>query len=156
MKNNQTNRNRLMIAALLGLIAAVEVSAQESFSIGEMVETSDGRICRVFSITGRSAKVSCGPNASDVRLYPFQSMTNAKAAELKREQQKQQKQQEQEKQQQQERDAPTLIFHQGDTVQTQDGRTGKIEGFKNEEMAKVRFGPGANETQYYAYDTESD
>ena len=153
MKNNQTDRNRLMIAALLALIAAVEVSAQESFSIGEMVETSDGRICRVFSITGRSAKVSCGPNASDVRLYPFQSMTNAKAAELKREQQKQQKQQEQEKQQQQERDAPTLIFHQGDTVQTQDGRTGKIEGFKNEEMAKVRFGPGANETQYFMLTT---
>ena len=36
--------------------------------------------------------------------------------------------------------AQTLIFKQGDTVQTPDGRTGVIESFKNGDMAKVRFG----------------
>jgi len=41
------------------------------------------------------------------------------------------------------------IFRQGDAVQTPDGRTGKIESFKNQEMAKVRFGPGSNDTQYF-------
>ncbi len=146
-------KRSITLSFALVLALCINAVAQESFRVGEMVETSDGRLCRIFSITGRSAKVSCGPNASDVRLYPFQSMTNAKAAELKREQQKQQKQQEQEQREQQERDAPTLIFHQGDTVQTQDGRTGKIEGFKNQEMAKVRFGPGANETQYFMLTT---
>ena len=45
--------------------------------------------------------------------------------------------------------AQSVTFHQGDTVQTPDGRTGKVESFKNEEMAKVRFGPGANDTQYF-------
>ncbi len=45
--------------------------------------------------------------------------------------------------------AQALIFNQGDMVQTPDGRTGKIESFKNQEMARVRFGPGANETQYF-------
>ena len=40
-------------------------------------------------------------------------------------------------------------FHVGDTVEVPDGRTGKIESFKNQEMAKVRFGPGANDTQYF-------
>ncbi len=43
--------------------------------------------------------------------------------------------------------AQALIFNQGDTVQTPDGRTGKIESFKNQEMAKVRF--GENDTQYF-------
>jgi hypothetical protein len=45
--------------------------------------------------------------------------------------------------------AQTLIFKEGDTVQTPDGRTGKIESFKDQEMAKVRFGSGASETQYF-------
>lgn len=43
--------------------------------------------------------------------------------------------------------AQALIFNQGDTVQTPDGRTGVIESFKNQEMAKVKF--GANDTQYF-------
>ena len=41
------------------------------------------------------------------------------------------------------------IFRVGDTVTVPDGRAGKIESFKNQEMAKVRFGSGANETQYF-------
>ena len=58
-----------------------------------------------------------------------------------------------EQREQQQGNAPSLIFNQGDTVQTQDGRTGKIESFKNQEMAKVRFGPGANDTQYFMLTT---
>ncbi len=153
MNSRSVPLRKYMFATLLMFAFVAFAAAQESFSVGEMVETSDGRLCRVFSITGRSAKVSCGPNASDIRMYSFASLTNAKAAELKREQQKQKQQQEQEKREQQERDAPTLIFNQGDTVQTQDGRTGKIESFKNQEMAKVRFGPGANDTQYFMLTT---
>jgi len=45
--------------------------------------------------------------------------------------------------------AQTVNFSEGDTVQTPDGRTGKIESFKNGEMAKVRFGAGASDTQYF-------
>ena len=151
-KRNVTFR-KYLFAALLVFAFVTFAAAQETMRIGDMVETSDGRQCQVESITGRSAKVRCGPNRSDIRVYSFDALTSAKSAAQQREQQ-QQKQQEQEKQrEQQERDAPTLIFHQGDTVQTQDGRTGKIEGFKNEEMAKVRFGPGANETQYFMLTT---
>ena len=140
------------MAGLTVLMAAAGLaSAQESFRVGEMVETADGRVCRIFSITGRSAKVTCGQNASDVRLYSFQSLTNAKAAELKREQLKHQKQQETEQLETQQRDAPSLIFNEGDTVRTQDGRTGKIESFKDQEMAKVKLADGSS--QYFMLTT---
>jgi len=39
-------------------------------------------------------------------------------------------------------------FHVGDTVQIPDGRTGKIESFKDR-VAKVRLGPGEKEFQYF-------
>ncbi len=39
------------------------------------------------------------------------------------------------------------IVASAQTVQTPDGRTGKIESFKNQEMAKVKF--GANDSQYF-------
>jgi uncharacterized protein YkvS len=38
-------------------------------------------------------------------------------------------------------------FHVGDTVAIPDGRTGKIESFKNR-VAKVKLGPGENDFQY--------
>ena len=38
-------------------------------------------------------------------------------------------------------------FHVGDTVTIPDGRTGKIESFKDR-VAKVKLGPGANDFQY--------
>lgn len=40
-------------------------------------------------------------------------------------------------------------FRVGDTVAVPDGRTGKIESFKDQDMAKVRFGPAASDTQYF-------
>ena len=43
--------------------------------------------------------------------------------------------------------AQTVVFKQGDTVQTPDGRTGVIESFKTQEMAKVKF--GENDFKYF-------
>lgn len=43
--------------------------------------------------------------------------------------------------------AAAQSFRQGDTVQTPDGRTGVIESFKNQEMAKVKF--GENDSRYF-------
>ena len=96
----------------------------------------------ILSITRRSAKVACGTNRSDVRIYSFESMTSQAAAEAKREQQERQRENVVNKPQTQ-----TVIFKPGDTVQTPDGRTGKIESFKNDGMAKVQFAP--NETEYF-------
>jgi preprotein translocase subunit YajC len=127
----------------LFVVMAVPALAQETFRVGDMVETADGRQCRIESITGSSAKVKCGPNSSDIRVYSFQSLISVKTAALRREQQQQRQQQ------QTQPAAQTLNFRQGDTVQTPDGRTGKIESFKDQEMAKVRFGPGANDAQYF-------
>ncbi len=75
---------------LLITFAASGVFAQESFRVGDAVETSDGKQCRVESITGASAKVRCGPNRSDIRVYSFQSLISAKTAEAKRARQRQQ------------------------------------------------------------------
>ena len=43
--------------------------------------------------------------------------------------------------------AQSVVFKQGDTVQTPDGRTGFIESLKNQEMAKVKF--GENDSRYF-------
>lgn len=43
--------------------------------------------------------------------------------------------------------AQSVVYKQGDTVQTPDGRTGVIESFKNQEMAKVKF--GENDSRYF-------
>ncbi|MCY7345936.1 MAG: hypothetical protein LH614_06905 [Pyrinomonadaceae bacterium] len=144
MKNRILIGRTFMSAALLVFALAIAAAAQpENFRVGETVETNDGRVCKILSITGRSAKVACGANRSDVRIYSFESMTSEAAAAAKREQQERQRQ-----------NAlntpprPTMItFKTGDTVQTPDGRTGKIESFKNNEMAKVQFAP--NETNYF-------
>ena len=142
-----------LLSLLLIVIMAVSAFAQESFRIGDEVETSDGRRCRIESITGASAKVSCGPNRSDIRVYSFQSLVSAKTAALKREQQQQQQNQQIEasigKQLTQ---TQKTSFHEGDRVVTPDGRTAtvdKISQFDNPGMARVRFGPGASDTQYF-------
>lgn len=134
---------RTLLFLSLFVVMAEPALAQETFRVGDMVETADGRQCRIESITGSSAKVKCGPNSSDIRVYSFQALMSAKTAALKREQQQQRQQQ------QTQPAAQTLNFRQGDTVQTPDGRTGKIESFKDQEMAKVRFGPGTNDAQYF-------
>lgn len=45
--------------------------------------------------------------------------------------------------------AQTVAFGAGDRVQTPDGKTGYIEAFKNDDMAKVRFSEAAGDTKYY-------
>lgn len=141
-------KHTLLLLSLL-VVMAPPVVAQETFRVGDMVETADGRQCRIESITGNSAKVRCGPNRSDIRVYSFQSLKSAKAAESRREEQEQ-------TQTPVSSQAPASIhaqgqntFRIGDTVTVPDGRTGKIESFKDQEMAKVRFGAGVNETQYF-------
>ena len=119
------------------LLVALPTNAEaqpETFRAGETVETSDGRVCKILSITGRSAKVACGANRSDLRVYSFDSMTSERAAQVKREQA--------ERQRQNVVNTPrptTISFTQGDTVQTPDGRTGKIESLEGE-VAKVKIG----------------
>ena len=48
--------------------------------------------------------------------------------------------------------AQTVTFRPGDMVQAPDGRTGKIESV-SAEIAKVRYGPGPGETQFYMLTT---
>lgn len=143
MKKEIFTKNKFTFAVALVFALAIFASAQgENFRGGETVETSDGRVCKILSITGRSAKVDCGANRSDLRVYSFDSMTSERAAQAKREQLERQR-----------RDAvnspkpQTIVFRAGDTVQIPDGRTGVIESFKDEEMAKVRF--AQNETNYF-------
>jgi len=145
-KKKQKRKEKMKHTILcLSLIAVVALSAFAQtivFRIGETVETSDGRVCKIISITGRSAKVACGANRSDIRVYSFDSMTSEAAAQAKREQLERQKQNAANQ------PRPTkVVFNQGDTVTTPDGKTGVIDSFQGEEMAKVRF--GANETNYF-------
>ncbi len=139
-----------LVCLSLFAVMALPVLAQETFRVGDTVETADGRQCRIESITGNSARVRCGPNRSDIRVYSFQSLISEKTAALRRQQQEQT---------QSSASSPTTeskraseqgnTFRVGDMVTTPDERTGKIESFKNQEMAKVRFGSGANDTQYF-------
>lgn len=135
-------KHTILCLWLIAFAALPALAQPENFRVGETIETNDGRVCKILSITGRSAKVGCGANRSDVRVYSFESMTSEQAAQAKREQL--------EKQRQDAANAPppqTIIFKAGDKVITPDGRTGVIDSFKDEEMAKVRF--AANETNYF-------
>ncbi len=142
-----------ILCLLLIAMVAMSAFAQESFRVGDGVETNDGRQCRVESITGRSAKVSCGSNRSDIRVYSFDSLVSAKPAALRREQQQQeQKQQIETSIGKQLAQTQKTSFREGDRVVTPDGRTGtvdKVSSFDNPGLARVRFGPGAAETQYF-------
>ena len=133
-----------MFAALLALAFVAGATAQGNFRVGETVETNDGRVCKILAITGRSAKVACGANRSDVRVYSFDSMTSEAAAQAKREQQERQKENVVNKPPQ---PTPTS-FSQGDAVETPDGRTGKIESFKlMSDIVKVQLDDGT--TKFY-------
>lgn len=147
MKNKITTQRNFMLAALLAVALAIGAAAQqETFRVTQIVETDDGRTCRILSVSGRTAKVGCGEDGTDLRTYKFEQMTSQAAAYWRRdaERRKQEAALEAAREQQQ-----TETFRQGDMVQTPDGRTGKIESFKDEVMAKVRFGTGAGETQYF-------
>src|ERR1043165_2539283 len=115
-------KNRFTFAAVLVFVLANFAAAQgANFRVGETVETNDGRVCKIISITGRSAKVACGANRSDVRVYSFDSMTSEQAAQAKREELERQKQ---------ESNSPKpqkVVFNTGDMVKTPDGRTGGID-----------------------------
>lgn len=152
MKNSMSKRlsgGKFLFAALLVFALTTFAAAQESFRVGDEVETNDGRQCRVMSITGRSAKVSCGSNRSDIRVFSFESLVSAKTAALRREQQQELRNAAINSQPAQ---TQTVSFREGDAVLTPDGRTGKIDkisDFENPGMARVRFGPGASDTQYF-------
>ena len=143
-KEKTTNSfpKKYIFVALLVCALAISLSAQVSnFRVGETVETNDGRVCKILTITGRSAKVACGTNRSDIRVYSFDSMTSEQASQAGREELERRKQ---------EANSPKpqkVVFNTGDTVSTPDGRTGVIDLVKDGEMAKVRF--GANETNYF-------
>lgn len=142
MKNKITTARKHMFAALFAFALTTSAAAQETFRVGETVETNDGRVCKILTITGRSAKVACGMSRSDLRVYSFDSMMSERAAQAKREQL--------ERQRQEAANAPNLptgVFRTGDKVQTPDGRTGVIDSIKDGEMAKVRFAD--NTTNYF-------
>ncbi|MGZ8845716.1 MAG: hypothetical protein ACXW3C_04550 [Pyrinomonadaceae bacterium] len=139
---------RLLPFLLLLFVMALPAFAQESFRVGDMVETNDGRQCRIESITGSSAKVRCGPARSDIRVYSLQSLMSAKTAASRREQQ-QQTQTPVSSQTTAAKSSQSVqnTFRVGDTVAVPDGRTGKVESFKDQELAKVKF--GENDSQYF-------
>lgn len=138
-----------LLCLLLLIVMALPAFAQETFRVGDMVETNDGRQCRIESITGSSAKVRCGPARSDVRVYSLQSLMSAKTAGSKREQQPEQRQTSLPTETTASTSSPAVQndFRVGDTVTIPDGRTGKIESFKDR-VAKVKLGPGPNDFQY--------
>ena len=142
MKNKILTSKKIIFAWLFMFALTISAAAQ-TFRQGETVETNDGRVCKILSISGRSAKVACGANRSDVRVYSFESLTSEAAAEAQREQMERQKQAA--------ANSPkprTVVFKVGDTVNTPDGRTGKIESFKTmSDLVKVQFADGS--TQYF-------
>ncbi|MEP6987928.1 MAG: hypothetical protein ABI970_20170, partial [Chloroflexota bacterium] len=74
------------------------------------------------------------------------------AALIREQQQQQQKRQLETSISKQLEQTQKTSFREGDRVLTPDGRTGtidKISSMENPVMAKVRFGPGASETQYF-------
>jgi hypothetical protein len=133
------NPSRTMRAALVLLGLTICGAAQpESFRIGETVETNDGRVYKILSVTGRSAKVACGTSRSELRVYGFDSMTSeAKAAARRMEQ-------EGRVQTSSHILRPnTAAYSVGDTVKTPNGKTGKIESIAGD-VAKVSVGAGSD------------
>ena len=128
-------KNKLTFAVALVFTSGICAAAQGAgFRVGETVETSDGRVCKILSITGRSAKVACGANRSDIRVYSFDSMTSEAAAQAKREQQAR------ERENGVNTPRPAKIsFAPGDTVLLPNGKTGMIESLEGE-VAKIKIG----------------
>ena len=135
MKNRIIIQRKFVFTALMMFALAIGASAQpENFRVGETVETNDGRVCKILSITGKSAKVACGTNRSDIRVYSFGSMTSQAAAQAKREQQEQQRQNAANQPR-----VTTVTFNKGDTVQMPNGKVGVIESLTGD-VAKVKIG----------------
>ena len=143
---------RTLLFLSLFVVMAEPALAQETFRVGDMVETADGRQCRIESITGSSAKVKCGPNRSDIRVYSFQALISAKTAALKREQQ-QQTQTPVSSQTAVSKSAPgeQNTFRVGDRVAVEGtNQEGVIESLA-ENGAKVKFGPGKYDFKYFLF-----
>lgn len=143
----------LLLLALMALTAF----AQETFQVGQMVETNDGRQCQIESITGRSAKVRCGPNRSDVRVYSFQSLRSSKPAVSGREQEQTQPPRSSPPATSQSAQPAPRTFQVGDTVVLgEGGREGKVVEVLGDDTrgygAKVQFGPGKYDFQYYKFE----
>lgn len=133
-------RKRVLVLIGFAIIAASnEAAAQaQAFRVGDTVETHDGRVCKILTITGRSARVACGANRSDLRVYSFDSMISEAEAATRR----------QEEENRRVKTSSQILRPQaapgiGDTVRTPDGRTGKIESITGE-VAKVNFGAEAD------------
>lgn len=144
---------RTLLFLSLFVVIALPVLAQETFRIGDMVETADGRQCTIESITGSSAKVKCGPNRSDIRVYSFQSLIGAKTAKLRREQQQQQTQTPVSSQTAVSKSAQgeQNTFRVGDRVAVEGtNQEGVIESI-TENGAKVKFGPGKYDFKYFLF-----
>ncbi len=124
-----------MRATLIMLLLVAGVAAQpETFRAGDTVETNDGRVCKVLTITGRSARVACGTSRSEIRVYSFDSITSEARAAARRE--------ELERQRANGSNRPrttTVTFNVGDTVQMPNGKIGKIESLIGE-VANVKSG----------------
>lgn len=150
MKNENTTQRKFMFAWLLVFgLAAVAAAQQETFRVTQIVETDDGRTCRILSVSGRTAKVGCGEDGTDLRTYKFEQMKSQAAEYWRRDAERRKQQAGQEAAREQQQQQETVIFKEGNTVKTPDGRTGTIESFREQGMAKVRFGTGANETKYF-------
>lgn len=148
-----------LLFLLLLFVMALPAFAQESFRVGDMVETNDGRQCRIESITGSSAKVRCGPSRSDIRVYSFQSLKSAKTAASRREQQPEPTH----PSVRSETTAPTSSqgvqsnFQVGDTVVVkgtkQEGKVVEILGDATRGYgAKVQFEPGKYDFKFYNFE----
>lgn len=129
---------KLTQSAAMVIVLAICAAAQpENFRVGETVETNDGRVCKILTITGRSARVACGTNRSELRVYSFDAMTSEARAAAKREELERLRQNPI-------KPSPTSIsFRIGDTVQLPSGKTGTIESFTGD-VAKVKIGAGSD------------
>lgn len=136
-----------LLFLLLVVVMAAPVFGQETFQVGQTVETTDGRQCQIESINGRAAKVKCGPNRSDTRVYSLQSLMSSKPAALSREQE--QTAIPQTPPIAASKSAPQAqgTFSVGDMVEIPGGSQGRIESI-NGNSAKIRFGPGKYDFKY--------
>lgn len=123
------------VATLTIFVLAICATAQpENFRSGDTVVTNDGRVCKVLTVTGRSARVACGASRSEIRVYSFDSITSEARAAARREELERQRTNGSN------RPRPTTVtFNVGDTVQMRNGKIGKIESLTGE-VAQVKVG----------------
>jgi hypothetical protein len=139
-----TAGKKSVAAALITFgLAAGAAAQQETFRVTQVVETDDGRTCRVLSVSGRTAKVGCGEDGSDLRTYKFEQMKSQADEYWKRDAERRKQQAALDAEQK----PQTLVVRVGNTVKTPDGRTGVIESFRGGDMSKVKF--GETDSKYY-------